>query len=64
MQVVTPPVELEEGVIYGVWEGVPTYAMRMCFSLCCEVVSRLQFGALDGWGRGETWGCVVVGLSV
>ena len=38
--------------ICAVWEGVPTRAMCMCFSMCCEVVSRLQFGALGGLGGG------------
>ena len=27
-------------------------SLYMCFSLCCEVVLRLQFGALDGLGGG------------
>ena len=26
------------------WKGVPTRAMCMCGSLCCEVGSRWQFG--------------------
>ena len=46
----------------AVWEGVPTRAMFMYFSLCCEVVSRLQFGALGALegGAGIKHGVVEV----
>ena len=55
IQVARPPGNLEKGAAHGVWESVRTHAMCTCFSLCCELVSRLDFSALSAMEFDADW---------